>query len=683
MMDEKPMVLQRISRWLHNPLPSLALLAAMTLVTTRSLILHAWDTIANYGDPLLNAWILAWDAHALVTDPLNLFNANIFHPYPNTLAYSEHLLGIAIPAAPLFWATGNAIFVHNAAIVGSFLLSGLGAYLLACHLARSRTAGLVAGLAYAFAGYRFSEISQLQNVTVQWLPFTFLFLTRFFETRTRRDGALFGVFCVLQILSNTYYAFYTAIAVGLYLLFQIWRSWQDRRQFSWLMWRGLIPILVGVAVVFVVAFLPYWGAKSAVGARSLGDQDGANLQDYISVPETSWLARVIPAMRRDPTDGKSYFPGFVVLALSLVAAGTTRRGIVGRPRPRSETAFYLGLGLVGLALSLGPELQLTPGGPVVFSPMPYTLLYQWVPGVNGMRVPARMALLVIFATTILAGYGAARISGLRRGGRGLLGLLLLIVIAERFTVAAPGRPIEVGAQVPPIYRALGQLPAGVVLELPATTSPWFWQDGASMERLARQQYLSTYHWQPTIMGYSGYYPPLFSESIDRILHFPSAEALSYLRGLDVRYLVLHEAQFDPQGWAELSGRLPLFADQLALVQSIGRDHLFALSGAEAMRQPVQLTLSLPPILRPGREGLAYLAVTNPNTGVYPRPRQEKYALSYEWRRAGAAPVQGTRTGYLPLAHPEGQSVIPLPLQVPACQARPPRCGCAWMLTATF
>ena len=44
------------------------------------------------GDPLLNTWILSWGAHALVTAPLHLFDANIFYPAQNALALSEHLL---------------------------------------------------------------------------------------------------------------------------------------------------------------------------------------------------------------------------------------------------------------------------------------------------------------------------------------------------------------------------------------------------------------------------------------------------------------------------------------------------------------------------------------------------------------------------------------------------------------
>lgn len=43
-------------------------------------------------------------AHAIVRDPLRLFDGNIFYPERNTLAYSESLIIPAIAAAPLLWA---------------------------------------------------------------------------------------------------------------------------------------------------------------------------------------------------------------------------------------------------------------------------------------------------------------------------------------------------------------------------------------------------------------------------------------------------------------------------------------------------------------------------------------------------------------------------------------------------
>ena len=39
-------------------------------------MIHAATGVEDLQDALLNTWILAWVDHALLTDPLNLFNAN-------------------------------------------------------------------------------------------------------------------------------------------------------------------------------------------------------------------------------------------------------------------------------------------------------------------------------------------------------------------------------------------------------------------------------------------------------------------------------------------------------------------------------------------------------------------------------------------------------------------------------
>jgi len=305
----------------------------------------------------------------------------------------------------------------------------------------------------------------------------------------------------------------------------------------------------------------------------------------------------------------------------------------------------------------------------VFEPLPYTFLYKWAPGISGMRVPARIAILVIFATVILAAYGAAYLA--RHGRRGWLLLLPLLLIAEHAVVIPPGRPVVVGSQAPPVYRWLAKVPdQDVILELPATTSPWYWQDIPSLERLATQQYFSVYHWHPSIMGYSGFFPPLFGENVERILHFPSNDALSYLRGLRVRYVILHEEQFAPAEWGEIARRLPLFSDQLRPLQRFGTDHVFALIGSDQPWQTPELLLQVPPIIQSASEGVAYLKIVNPNAGSVVRRVQEKYTLTYEWRFPDAEPVRGARAGYLPIANPPGVSYVPLLFPAPRAATGP-------------
>ena len=48
-------------------------------------------------------WVLGWVAHQLPHAPAHIFDANIFYPERNTLAYSETLLVPGLLAAPLHW----------------------------------------------------------------------------------------------------------------------------------------------------------------------------------------------------------------------------------------------------------------------------------------------------------------------------------------------------------------------------------------------------------------------------------------------------------------------------------------------------------------------------------------------------------------------------------------------------
>src|SRR5438552_4790582 len=62
-------------------------------------VVHTWPlatapgTLArnDNGDAILHEWIMAWVSHQVVTNPLHLFDANIFYPERHTLAYSDHL----------------------------------------------------------------------------------------------------------------------------------------------------------------------------------------------------------------------------------------------------------------------------------------------------------------------------------------------------------------------------------------------------------------------------------------------------------------------------------------------------------------------------------------------------------------------------------------------------------------
>src|SRR5918911_784338 len=71
-------------------------------------VVHTWPLATaphrlarhDNADVMLNEWIVAWVQHQLPRNPLHLFEANIFFPAHDTLAFSEPLIVPALIGAP-------------------------------------------------------------------------------------------------------------------------------------------------------------------------------------------------------------------------------------------------------------------------------------------------------------------------------------------------------------------------------------------------------------------------------------------------------------------------------------------------------------------------------------------------------------------------------------------------------
>src|SRR5262245_29760841 len=135
---------------------------ALTCGMMWPLVRHMSDSAVPHQDVYFNMWRLQWIAHALVTSPTNLFNANIFYPEPRTLLFSDAMLVEGSIAAPLIWFGAAPVLVHNIMLLGAIIASALTMFALVQYLTRSRGAALLAGTIFAFAPYRFEHIMHME-----------------------------------------------------------------------------------------------------------------------------------------------------------------------------------------------------------------------------------------------------------------------------------------------------------------------------------------------------------------------------------------------------------------------------------------------------------------------------------------------------------------------------------------
>jgi hypothetical protein len=647
---------------LKHTLAALGLFVVLSLVLTYPLPLHLADAVEDRQDALLNVWITAWDGHQLLSDPLHLFDANIFWTYPRTLAYSELLLGNALLALPLTAITGNPVLGYNVALLLSFVLSALGAYLLVLALTRSPGAGIIAGIIFAFSSYRMTNLAQAQLLITQWLPFALLSLYQLLRRPRLRHVVTCILFFCLQALSSFYYGILLALAgVGLVAVSLVLRpSFFVTRHRSWVV--HLLAAVVCCALVILPFALPYFQVQRELGfERSLADSEpfSASLRQYLMVPPRSvvhgqWLpSDDTPIAGGYPVD--ALFPGLVTLALALW-------GLI-RGQGRIRWYFFL-LFSVSAILSLGPRLYLAPGQPAgLEANLPYAWLYALLPGFKALRAPVRFDALVSLSLAVLAGYGLADlidrtkriIDG--RVGRKLSGLLvgcclLLVILDLMVWPAARAEQVPVGADVPPVYRWLADQPAGPILELPMAFTP----AGPRLD----YQYLSTYHWHATPDGYSGFIPPKHGQIVYEMERFPSERSTSLLQVLGVRQVVIHTDR-RPELGAPLAR-----AEDLSPLESFGADEVYAVQPRSFEPDDLAVRLHLSARAVAGAPYTAYVIATNSGSRSYAVRPTDQIQATVTWATGESMVTSSVVAGVPLVTSPDGgAAVIPLALTAPA------------------
>ena len=158
------------------------------------------QVVADLPDTHLYIWTLAWDAYAFLHQPLRIFDANIYYPFANTLAYSDAVLLPALIGAPLIWAGVPPLVAYTLLILSSFVAAGLGMYVLAWELTGSRGGAALAGLAFAFQSYRFAHYSHLELLWTCWIPLALWALHRVLREPTWTNGVLLGSFAVVALV---------------------------------------------------------------------------------------------------------------------------------------------------------------------------------------------------------------------------------------------------------------------------------------------------------------------------------------------------------------------------------------------------------------------------------------------------------------------------------------------------
>lgn len=563
-MMQRPQVCPRNCKRALSIMFPLVFFTLVSLLMTYPFGFHLSDSVLHPADPLLNTWILAWDAHILLKDPLRLYQANHFYPYSNTLAYSETLLGQAIFAAPIIWITGNSVLAANLVWLSTFILSGTTMYALVYSFTRRWEAALLAGTVFAFHPFRFAHLFHLQVLSIHWVPLIFLFLDRLMRNGRWRDALGLTLAFNLQALSCYYYALFIAVGFGTLLAGYVLLL---RRHLSRKTLFLLLFFFALTAGVQIPLSIPYFVVSRSMGfQRFLEDalRGGADLTDFVTATPANWLYGTwTSSLRGEGWWEHITFPGLTALILCIAGVSWGLKDSRFRPL----VALYLLFSGIMFVLSLGPAVRFQEQ--VLVSPLPYQFLFDYVPGFKAIRQPARAHALTMAGVSFLAGIGALWVvtrSQNTRRGQWLSVLLIGAVLTENLEIPLPYQKVPLANDIPPVYRWLAQQPDGEpVLELPIL------MDVGATE--APRLYSSTFHWKRLINGYGGFFPPVYAYFLFFDREFPD-QPFRWIVGLGTRYVILHRWQYDAQELERIDQRLASFTDRLRLVADFGDDQVF-------------------------------------------------------------------------------------------------------------
>ena len=482
----------------------------------------AHSLIGPAEDNLSHFWDIWWAGRVFIEHKGALdFSNYIFYPEGSSLlfqAFSFYNLFFALLLKPLF----NPVCAYNLLILSTFVLSGIGAFMLVRYLTGDTAAAFAGGFIFAFNPSHFAHsLHHIELASIQFIPFFVLYFIKSLRGGSKKDLFLASMFFALNGISSLYYFVLGALFI---CLSYAYLAFKRREFFPADIFRKSVIIIMPAALLLMP-----WLFKMARLGLGHPETAGFSNPDIFVIDSLAlflphpyhWfsgngiLQYINSRFTGNPWEQTGYL-GIVGIVLVIMAF----KGIW------KETKKYFLAGLPFLALSFGSYVHIFGWQSPV--PMPYALI-RHVPLLSVMHTPSRaivyvylfFAIIVSFALKYL--YQVYSFRYLKKTmAFSLVGLLLF---CDYYSVCGASIPVYCPAAYGAVKTGEGEFG---ILDLP----------GRNYTYAARYMMYQTFHGIPIAQGYIS--RKVGTSLIDRLETEDLAGQKKQLAAHRIRYIVIHK-----------------------------------------------------------------------------------------------------------------------------------------------
>lgn len=519
----------------------------MSVYITFPLILRMGDLVTGFGDELIITWIQNWIIHALFTNPFGLFDANLFYPYNNTLAYSDLHFTSSIFSIPALLFIGEPIATFNFTVFSSLVMVSFSIFILSWHLTKDYFPSILSGLLVLFSPAFLDKKVHVQILAIEWIPLAVLFFVLFHTRKKTRYLILSMTFFLLQ----TYNSFMPGyFLVFFYFVYAVYLSFKDKSFFHFFLKRRHILILLLTISLIIPLVIPYY--KASINYQLKRDiRDAIHFaiqpEDLLYPNEHTRLQKYLlslPFNQHSQNDEFKYgYLGFIFTIMTII---TLYYFIKNFRKKGFLINSLVTTSLVGLILSFGPALHLgrqTVHYPFLV-PLPYALFYYLLPGFQGFRNSARFEMMFILfiavAIAVMLSYLLKRYSSFLRT---IVYIVLIFGVVIEYNYPMKFQSISQKSEFPAVYHWLATTEknsASIILPI------YNWYMYGSAEEMKRDYY-STVNFRRTVNGASGFAPPQWEKLVANLhANFPDKTSIRSLKQLGINYIIVDKKAYDKE-----------------------------------------------------------------------------------------------------------------------------------------